>query len=223
VTRDRGTLESEEVSYLRKVAVMSVAQHTSSTPVGGQGDLSALIATDGSTNHVNTVTGRVLALVRIAFGFTFLWAFFDKLLALGFSTGRAENGTVDRFGDAAWIHNGNPTEGFLKFGAKGPFEGFYHAIAGQTWVNVLFMLALLGIGTALLLGVAMRFAGLAGGVLYLMMWTVAMPPETNPLIDDHILGGLTIVALALLAAGDTWGLGHRWAKIPVVAKNPALR
>ena len=39
---------------------------------------------------------RALAALRIAFGLTFLWAFFDKLLALGFSTGRADDGTVDR-------------------------------------------------------------------------------------------------------------------------------
>src|SRR6476469_11030191 len=73
---------------------------------------------------------RVLAVLRIAFGFTFLWAFFDKLLALGFATGRAPDGTVDRFGDAAWIHGGSPTKGFLGFAADGPFAGFYHSIAG---------------------------------------------------------------------------------------------
>ena len=196
---------------------MSVTQNTSSTSVGGQG-----IAASG-TNHLNPVTSRVFAVLRIAFGFTFLWAFFDKLLALGFSTGRAEDGTVDRFGDAAWIHGGNPTLGFLKFGADGPFKGFYNAIAGDAWVNWLFMLALLGIGVALTFGVAMRFAGAAGGLLYLMMWTVAMPPETNPLIDDHILGGLTIVGLALVSAGNTWGLGSWWSRQSIVAKNPVLK
>ena len=197
---------------------MSVfTQHTSSTPVGGQG-----VAASG--NHLEPVTRRVFAVLRIAFGFTFLWAFFDKLLALGFSTGRSEDGTtVDRFGDAAWIHGGNPTLGFLKFGADGPFKGFYNAIAGDAWVNWLFMLALLGLGVALILGVAMRFAGLVGGVLYLMMWTVALPPETNPVIDDHILGALSVVALALLAAGDTWGLGKVWARLPLVARNPLLK
>ena len=74
---------------------------------------------------------RALAALRISFGLTFLWAFFDKLLALGFSTGRADDGTVDRFGDAAWINGGSPTEGFLKFGADGPFKGFYNSIAGS--------------------------------------------------------------------------------------------
>ncbi|MCW2759902.1 MAG: hypothetical protein JWR85_103 [Marmoricola sp.] len=203
---------------------MSVThEHKSSTPAGGQGSPAPSHIATGATNHVDTPTARVLAVLRIAFGFTFLWAFLDKLLALGFSTGRAEDGTVDRFGDAAWINGGNPTEGFLKFGADGPFKGFYNAIAGQPWVNWLFMLALLGLGIALTFGVAMRLAGLAGGVLYLMMWTVALPPANNPVVDDHILGAITLVALALLAAGDTWGLGRRWAKIPVVESNPVLR
>ena len=197
---------------------MAVTQHTSSTPVGGLG------VTASGANHLNDVTRRVFAVLRIAFGFTFLWAFFDKLLALGFSTGTSIDGkTVDRFGAAAWIHGGNPTLGFLKFGADGPFKGFYNAIAGEAWVNWLFMLALLGIGVALTLGVAMRLGAAAGALLYLMMWTVAMPPVTNPVIDDHILGALTVVALALVAAGDTWGLGRWWSRQPVVAKNPVLK
>ncbi len=79
--------------------------------------------------------GRVAAVLRIAFGLTFLWAFADKLLALGFSTGRADDGTVDRLGDAAWINGGSPTEGFLKFGADGPFDSFYHSIAGAAWAD----------------------------------------------------------------------------------------
>src|SRR5688500_9961575 len=86
-----------------------------------------------------TFARRALALLRIAFGLTFLWAFFDKLFALGYATGRLEDGSVDRFGDAAWINGGSPTEGFLKFGADGPFDSFYHSIAGDAWANWLFM------------------------------------------------------------------------------------
>src|SRR5687768_12685662 len=79
---------------------------------------------------VTPFAARALAAVRIAFGLTFLWAFFDKLFALGFSTGRSVNPetgaeTVDRFGDAAWINGHSPTEGFLAFGADGPFKGIY--------------------------------------------------------------------------------------------------
>ena len=195
---------------------------TSSTPAASHG--SDTYAGTTAADRLPAVTRRVLAALRIAFGLTFLWAFLDKTFALGFSTGVSpDGGATDRFGAAAWIHGGNPTQGFLAFGAKGPFESFYHSIAGDTWVNWLFMLGLLGIGLALTFGVAMRFAATAGAVMYLMMWTVALPPDTNPVIDDHILGALTVVALALLGAGNTWGLGRRWSRIDAVERHPVLR
>ncbi|WP_344048576.1 hypothetical protein [Nocardioides panacihumi] len=166
---------------------------------------------------------RVLATLRIAFGFTFLWAFFDKLLALGYATGKADNGTVDRFGTAAWIHGGSPTEGFLKFGADGPFKGFYNNIAGAWWADWLFMIGLFGIGLALTLGIGMRIAAVSGAFLYLLMWSVVLPPANNPIIDEHILGGITVVALALTQAGDTWGLGELWSRTELVQRFPWLR
>ena len=55
--------------------------------------------------------GHVLALLRLAVGSVFLWAFADKLLALGFATGREDDGTVDVLGPAAWINGGSPTRG----------------------------------------------------------------------------------------------------------------
>ena len=171
---------------------------------------------------------KALAVLRIGFGLTFLWAFFDKLLALGFSTGAitnergAKTGT-DYFGPAAWINGGNPTEGFLKFGASGPFKGFHNAIAGDAWVNVLFMLGLLAIGVGLTLGIAIRLGAIAGFVMYLMMWTVALLPANNPVLDDHVLGALTMVVLGLTLAGDTWGLGKVWARIGLVRQHAILR
>ena len=171
---------------------------------------------------------KALAVLRIGFGLTFLWAFFDKLLALGFATGRTVDPatgaeTVDRFGDAAWINGGSPTEGFLAFGAKGPFADFYHSIAGAAWADWLFMLGLLGIGTALTLGIGMRLGTAAGALLYGLMWTVVLPPPNNPLIDDHVLGAITMVVLALTAAGTTWGLGDLWNRTSLVRGNHWLR
>ncbi|WP_134739342.1 DoxX family membrane protein [Nocardioides sp. 503] len=166
---------------------------------------------------------KALAVLRIGFGLTFLWAFLDKLLALGFSTGRDETGVVDRFGDAAWIHGNSPTEGFLKFGADGPFKGFYNSIAGTWFADWGFMLGLLGIGLALTLGIGMRFAAAAGALLYVMMWTVVLPPENNPVLDEHLLGAVSLVALAALGAGTTWGLGRLWNTTEVVQKHSILR
>ena len=180
-------------------------------------------ATPTSTPTTGSPAARALAVLRIAFGLTFLWAFVDKLLALGFSTGYDETGRLDRFGDAAWINGASPTEGFLKFGADGPFQGFYNSIAGAALVDWLFMLGLLGIGLALTLGIATRLACAAGALLYLMMWTVVLPPENNPVLDDHILGAISLVVLALLNAGDTWGLGRRLARTDLVQAHPVLR
>ena len=166
---------------------------------------------------------RALALLRIGFGVTFLWAFLDKLLALGFATGRGPEGQVDRFGDAAWVNGGSPTEGFLTFGADGPLADFYQGIAGAVWADVLFMLGLLGIGVALTLGIGMRVAAASGALLYVLMWSVALPPANNPVLDDHLLGGLTLVVLAAFHAGDTWGLGRRWREVLLVRRLPVLR
>jgi len=198
-------------------------EHTGSTSTEGPGGPTASPSVDTTQNRLTAPTRRVLAVLRIAFGFTFLWAFFDKLLALGFHTGYSPDGKLDRFGDAAWINGGSPTEGFLKFGADGPFKDFYNSIGGTAWADWAFMLGLLAIGVALTLGAGMRLAAGAGAVMYVLMWTVVLPPENNPVIDEHILGAITLVALALLNAGDTWGLGRWWSKTDVVQQYPVLR
>ena len=131
--------------------------------------------------------------------------------------------TVDRFGDAAWINGGSPTEGFLGFATKGPFADFYQSIAGAAWADWLFMIGLLGIGTALTLGIGMRIGTAAGTVLYVLMWTAVLPPENNPVIDDHILGAISMVVLGLTAAGTTWGLGQLWNRTALVRSNHWLR
>ena len=200
---------------------MTVTQHRSSTQVGGEGSLAT--ATDTSANHVNTPTARVLAVLRISFGLTFLWAFFDKLLALGFHTGYDEAGKLDRFGDAAWINGASPTEGFLKFGADGPFKEFYNSIGGTAFADWGFMLGLLGIGISLTFGAGMRIAVAAGALMYVLMWTVALPPENHPFLDDHLIGALTLVALGLLHAGNTWGLGRWWSSTSLVQRTPVLK
>jgi len=184
--------------------------------------------TDERSVVTSSVARKALAALRIAFGLTFLWAFVDKLLALGFSTGAVLNDQgvktgIDYFSKDAWIHGGNPTLGFLTFGASGPFKDFYNAIAGQPWVNVLFMAGLLAIGLTLTFGIAMRLGTLSGFVMYLMMWSVALWPANNPVLDDHILGALTMAVLGLTLAGDTWGAGRAWTKTTLVHRLPILR
>jgi thiosulfate dehydrogenase [quinone] large subunit len=165
-----------------------------------------------------------LAGLRLALGWVFLWAFLDKTFALGFSTGRdAKTGVVDRFGDAAWLNGGSPTKGFLSFGTKGPFADFYSGIAGAAWADWLFMIGLLGIGLALVLGIGTRVAAVAGSALMVMMWSAALAPETNPFMDDHLVYALTLIVLALMGAGRFIGLGRQWEQLSVVRRHGWLK
>ena len=168
---------------------------------------------------------RALATLRIAYGVTFLWAFLDKTFALGFHTGYDQGGNLDRFGPAAWINGGSPTEGFLSFGvpADNPFHGFFTGLAGHAIVDWLFMLGLLGIGVTLLLGVGMRIGAAAGALMYAFMYAASLPLENNPVVDDHLVGIIVMAVLALGAAGTTWGLGRWWNRTEVVENHPVLR
>ena len=166
----------------------------------------------------------VAALLRISLGWVFLWAFLDKAFALGHDTGLdPQTGAIDYLGPAAWIHGGSPTAGFLGFATKGPLVGFYQHLAGNAVIDWLFMLALVGLGVALILGIGMRIAAVSGAALLVMMWSAVLPPANNLFMDDHIVYALVLVLLALLGAGRTWGLGTRWEHLPVVRDHALLQ
>jgi thiosulfate dehydrogenase [quinone] large subunit len=88
--------------------------------------------------------------------------------------------------------------------------------------DVLFMAALLAIGSALILGIGMRLAAAAGALLTVMMWTAVLPPASNPFMDDHLVYAAVLIVLALLGAGNTLGLGRTWAATPLVQRAPWL-
>lgn len=164
------------------------------------------------------------AALRIGLGWVFLWAFLDKLFALGFSTGRnPQTDVVDRFGDAAWINGGSPTLGFLKNGTKGPLADFYQSFAGAAWADWLFMVGLAGIGLALMLGIGMRIATVSGALLLVLMWSAALLPENNPIIDDHIIYALALFALLFAGAGKTFGFGKAWERLGFVQHYQFLK
>jgi thiosulfate dehydrogenase (quinone) large subunit len=166
----------------------------------------------------------IAAATRISLGWVFLWAFLDKAFALGHETGvDPQTGAVDYFGPAAWIHGGSPTAGFLGHAVDGPLAGFYSGLAGNPVVDWLFMLSLLGIGLALILGVGMRIAAVSGAALLLMMWSAVLPPANNLFMDDHIIYALVLGLLALTGAGRTFGLGKAWERIPIVRDHGFLK
>lgn len=155
----------------------------------------------------------LLAGLRLALGWIFLWAFLDKMFGWGLATERA----------GAVVNGGSPTEGFLSHAVTGPFAGFYRDIAGQTWADVLFMVGLAGIGVALIAGIGVRVAAVAGGLLLVLMWSAVLPPANNPFMDDHLVYAGVLALVAVAGAGDTLGFGTIWARTPLVRRMPWLK
>jgi thiosulfate dehydrogenase [quinone] large subunit len=180
-----------------------------------QPDQSGPVAPWASTSETRSATAAryLLAGIRLALGWIFLWAFLDKTFGLGHETAAAKS----------WLNGGSPTKGFLGSAAKGPFTGFYHSIAGVGVVDVLFMATLLGVGAALILGIGMRLAAGAGALLTVMMWTAVLPPASNPFLDDHLIYAAVLILLALLGAGNTLGLGRLWSSLPLVRRATWLK
>ena len=152
---------------------------------------------------------RFLAVLRIVMGWTFMWAFVDKLFGLGYATPSAR----------AWINGGTPAKGFMKAGAESdnPFAQFFANIAGP-WSDWLFMIGLFGIGIALLTGAGLKIAAWTGTALLLFMYLAQLPwyateGATNPITDSHWIEALAIIVVAATYAGDTWGIGKWWGRI----------
>jgi thiosulfate dehydrogenase [quinone] large subunit len=132
-------------------------------------------------------TNKLFSVLRTVMGFIFMWAFVDKLFGFGFATTPVK----------AWIRGGSPTEGFLLHGVRGPLASAFSSLAGIPLVDWLFMLGLLFVGLTLIVNRYVVLGAYAGMLMLLLMYLAAMPPENNPLIDDHIV---YILVLALIAA-----------------------
>jgi thiosulfate dehydrogenase (quinone) large subunit len=186
----------------------------------GRSSVARLEQVEAPGSMLTTTAAKALAVLRISVGFVFLWAFLDKTFGLGYATPSAK----------AWINGGSPTKGFLSSIDVGPFQGMFHGLAGTPFADWAFMLGLLGIGVALIAGIGLRIAAGAAVVMMAMMWFAEYPlaqhtsagkpsGSTNPITDYHFIYAVSAVTVALTYAGNTWGLGRWWAKLPVVQKH----
>lgn len=157
-------------------------------------------------------TNRILSLLRLSLGCIFLWAFLDKVFGFGFGTSS----------DKSWLQGVSPTAGFLQFGTEGVFAAFFQSLSGNVLVDWFFMLGLLGVGVAFIVGIGIRIASIAGSLMMFLIYLSLFPPENNPLIDEHI-----IYILVLLFLGQTtstpFSLGSWWQEQKIVKRYPILR
>ena len=158
-------------------------------------------------------TETLWSLLRISLAFVLLWAFIDKVLGLGFAT------TPDK----SWLQGVSPTTGFLKFGVEGIFAPFFQSLAGNPLIDWLFMLGLLGIGLALLLGIGLKIAGYSGALLMFFMYLSLFPPKNNPIIDEHIIYLLLFLIFAKRGVGHHFSLHTWWKNTEFVRKYQILQ
>ena len=187
----------------------------------------AAMTAGDATPVVTPASGRVARIglfgLRLAIGFEFLWAFLDKTFGLGYHTANAK----------AWIHGGSPTSGFLSGVNVGPLQGTFHSLAGVTAVDWLFMLGLLGVGVALILGVALRPAAISGCTMLAMMYVASWPfakvagglptASTNPIVDDHVVSFMALIAIGAFAALSVGMISRRWSELSFVRSHSWLR
>ncbi len=174
--------------------------------------------------HVADGSMYAWALLRVALGYIFLWAFLDKLFGLGFSTCKDKvSGAVDLGCSQAWLHGGSPTAGFLGHATTGPMANFYHHLAGHAWVDWLFMLGLLVAGVGLILGIWVRTAAFVAIVMLVCMWSSLLWPANSPLVDEHIIYALALFGIALVDENQVWGMRKWWLKTSVAKALPFLR
>jgi len=150
--------------------------------------------------------------LRLALGWTLFWAFLDKLMGLGYATTSA----------SAWVNGGSPTSGYLGYATSGPLAGMYEGLAGNVAIDWLFMVALLFIGGALILGIGMKIAGYSGAALMVLLWSTRLPPENNPIIDEHIVFLAVFLGLTVVKAGHWLGFGKWWIGTDLVKRYPFL-
>lgn len=155
---------------------------------------------------------KILGIARITMGWVFFWAFIDKTFGLGYATSP----------EKSWLSGNSPTSGFLSH-TDGTFASIFQAMAGVSIVDWLFMVGLLLIGLALILGIAMNLAVISGSIMMLLMYLASVPLDNNPIIDDHIINILILLILLEANAGRNLGLQNWWHSKAIIKKYYILK
>lgn len=166
--------------------------------------------------------------LRLLLGWSFLWAFFDKMFGLGFATCRVpeSGGSIDYVCSAAMVKGGSPTYGFLTFATEASHTGSWFAWMAPSApdainaADVMFMAALLCLGVALMAGVFTRTAGIGGAVLMLFMFLASeVFPEQNPVNSSHIIEMVAYLGIASVGPGRFALQGWFDRKFPALGKK----
>ncbi|MBI4312686.1 MAG: DoxX family membrane protein [Chloroflexi bacterium] len=105
----------------------------------------------------------------------------------------------------AYAEDGWSAGRFLTDATQGPFAGVFQAMAFNPVVDGLVIAGEIGVGLALLLGAAVRFAVLSGIAIFVPLYLTHLPPPDGWL-SQHIIYILALVVLGATRSGVTYGI-----------------
>jgi thiosulfate dehydrogenase [quinone] large subunit len=175
---------------------------------------------DRNQIQVTRAVAYSAGMLRISLGWIYLWGFITQAFGITYT-----NSTTDAAGKITygWHFSYSAKNGWIT-------SGFSHSptaqYVGKTHGPLAFiakdlptglddfgwMLAIGGLGIALMLGIFMNIAGIGGFLLNILLWFSTFPPTSNPVIDGtHTIYALVLLVLLFLHAGNQWGFGRWWS------------
>ncbi len=158
---------------------------------------------------------------RLITGWYFLYAGLDKVFSFV--------GSSEPFSAAGFLQLGTAgtTSATVAEGTiVNPTAPFWADLAANasllSIVDVLVPFGQVAIGTALILGLATRFAG-AMGFLMMAFFTIAAWDFAHGLINATSFLGLSALILGVIRAGEVYGLDAIVDEQPIVKRAPVLR
>ncbi len=153
----------------------------------------------------------MLVVFRILTGWLLLWGFLDKMFGLGFET-PAGSGMID----------GVSPSSFVVYVTNGIFKDLFLSMAGNWFVDILFMLGLLVLGITMIIGIASKLTTIAVCAFLLVMWMLVVPPVDNPVVDYHLILIAGMIATYCLGGFERYSLYERWQDTWLVKRFPIL-
>jgi len=165
----------------------------------------------------------------------------SKYRGIGILLARVTVGWVFFYAGIEKVFGATPftAAGFLKFGTLGttaekvadgtivnPTHAFWVSLAGNGTllpiVNFMVVFGEVAIGAALILGLATRFASVAGALMMGLFW-IAIWDFSHGLIEYHSVLTIVTLSLGIIGAGEFFGLDAVVESTPIVKRAPALR
>jgi len=162
---------------------------------------------------------RAIAGLRIALGLGFLYAGLEKVFQLA---------GAGAFNAAGFLTHatGGALPGSAATAIVNPTHDFWVSLAGNAAavnaINFLVQAGEIGIGIALILGFATRFASAAALLMMVLFYIANWSFATGP-FNEQFMYGVVAAFLGLVGAGEYYGVDALIEKTDLVNRNQVLR